>query len=240
MGNDYKSESLKDILIKKYLTDGLETMSEIEILQLILSFSEKKNISETAAKLMERYGSISHISRLDPKTLIKDDLLNSRSAVLLKMIAVISRLYNIDKNNIRKIDSAENAVNFLKSYYIGIPEERITVIALESNFDIKGHCFISSGTSEDVRISCHDIAKFTLNNDSDMIIVAHNHPLGTAEPSDADLITTRFMIKTLENIGINLIDHIIIGEADNFSMREHFYNSIFKNVPDCGYRYNKY
>lgn len=240
MHKDYKSESLKNILMKKYLTDGLDTMSETEILQLILSFSEKKNINETTSKLLERYGSINHISRLDPKTLIKDDLLNNRSAVLLKIIAVISRLYNIDKNNIRKIDNVETAVDFLKSYYIGIPKEKITVIALENNFDIKEDCFVSSGTLEDVRISCHDIAKFTLNNNSAMIIIAHNHPLGTPEPSDTDLIATRFIIKTLENIGITLIDHIIIGETDSFSMREHFYNSMFKNVSDCGYRYNKY
>lgn len=238
MNENKKDKSLKDELLKEYFNNGLIFMSESEILQLILSFSEKKNIPDISETLLERYGSIANISKIEPKTLMKDKLLNDKSIVLIKMIAVMSRLYNMDKSNITKIDSVSTAIDFLKNYYIGVACERIAVIALEKDLIIKDYCFISSGTNADVKISCRDITRFSLNNDVDMIIIAHNHPLGEPQPSEMDIITTQQIIKVLENIGVIMIDHIVVGQNDCLSMRETLNDIVFKDIPDCGYKYD--
>ena len=233
-----KDKSLKEQLTKKYLNNGLVSMSENEILQLLLSFSERKNISDISESLLKRYGSISNISKVDTKILLKDNILNNQSVVLIKLIAVMSRLYNIDKSNINRIDCVQTAIDFLKNYYIGVSSEKIAVIALESGLIIKDYCFILSGTNEDVKVSCRDISKFALSNDVDMIIIAHNHPLGESKPSQADIATTKQLIKILKNVGVVIIDHIIIGQNDCSSMREILNDSLFKDIPDCGYKYD--
>ncbi|MDE6782049.1 MAG: hypothetical protein K2J40_11435 [Ruminococcus sp.] len=139
---DNNDKSLKSKLMKKYIENGLALMSETEILELILSFSEKKDICSTAENLLDCYRSISNISKIDPKTLLKDKMLSRQGAVLIKLIAVMSRVYNMDKDNISKTDSVETAMNFLKNCYIGISGEKISIIALEKDFTIKDYCFV--------------------------------------------------------------------------------------------------
>lgn len=229
---------LKKELIRKYCDNGLASMSETEILELILSFSEKNDFHSVARNLLECYGSIGNISKIDPKILYRDKIMCKYSIVLLKLIAVMSRQYNMDRDNINKIDSVDTAMNFLQNLYIGVACEKVAVIALKMNFDINSHGFISSGTNADVKLSCRDISKFALNSDAEMIIMAHNHPLGQSEPSDTDIFTTKQVIKVLESIGIIMLDHIIVGQNDCFSMRENFSNNMFKDVLDCGYTYN--
>ncbi|MDE6782048.1 MAG: hypothetical protein K2J40_11430 [Ruminococcus sp.] len=89
-----------------------------------------------------------------------------------------------------------------------------------------------------MKLSCRDILKFALDNNADMIIMAHNHPLGQAQPSETDIFTTKHIIKLLESVGVIMIDHIIVGQNGCFSMREDFSNDMFRNVSDCGYKYN--
>lgn len=236
---DDKDKLLKNELMQKYLDNGLESMSETEILELVLAFSEKKNIADTAEKLLECYGSINNISKTDIKSLVESKRITVHGAVIIKLIASMSRVYNMDKANINRIDCTETAFEFLKNYYIGVSEERMSVIALENDFNIKDCCFISSGTTTSVEVSCRNILKFLLNNGVDMLIMAHNHPSGSSRPSETDIITTQKIIKTFSDIGIVLIDHIVLGNNEYFSMRENLSDTLFKNVPDNGYTYNK-
>lgn len=234
-----KDKLLKNELIQKYLDNGIDSMSEAEILELIVAFSEKKNIADVTEKTLKCYGSINNISRIDSKTLIESRLINVQSVVLIKLIAVMSCIYNMDKANIRRIDCTETAVAFLKNYFIGVAGEKTAVIALEEDFNIKDYCFVSSGNNKSVEISCRNILKFVLNNSVDMIIIAHNHPSGNPEPSENDIVTTKNIIRTFKNIGIILLDHIVLGQNEYFSMRENFSDTMFENVPDNNYKYNK-
>lgn len=237
MSKEYESKLLKKELIQKYVDYGLESFSELEILKLMLSFSGNKNVSEIAVKLLGCYGSISNIFGMDTKTILKDKNINRQSAVLLRLITVISRLYKIDRENIQNIGSTELAEAFLKNYYIGVSEEKIAVIALDNDFSIIAYNFLASGTNMSVNVSCHDISKFALSHDADIIIISHNHPFGSSEPSENDISVTRQIIKALRNINITLIDHIIIGQYESFSMRENFSDTLFDKVEDYGYKY---
>ena len=230
-----ESKLLKEELIDKYVNYGLESFSELEILKLILSFSGNKNISEVAVKLLGCYGSISNILSMDTKAILKDQYVSKQSAVLLRLIAVMNRRYNMDRENIKNIGNPQLAAAFLKNYYIGISEEKIAVIALDKDLSIKADDFLASGTNMSVNVSCHDISKFALSHDSDIIIISHNHPFGSSEPSENDISVTRQIIKSLRNINITLIDHIIIGQYDSFSMRENFSDTLFDKVEDYGY-----
>ena len=237
LNTENNSKIRKKELIQKYVNHGLESLSSSEILELIFCFSGNKNVHELADKLLNIYGSINNILSLDVKTILKDNDISNQSAVLLRLITIISRIYNMEKENIHNIGSTESAFAFLRNYYIGISEEKIAVIALDNNFSIKAYDFLSSGTNMNVSISCHDISKFVLNHDANIVIISHNHPIGDAEPSENDISSTRQFINALKNINSTLIDHIIIGQYESYSMRENFSDTLFKNVNDYGYKY---
>ncbi|MDE6092188.1 MAG: hypothetical protein K2G14_03735 [Ruminococcus sp.] len=238
MKNENESQSLRKELMQKYIDYGLESLSELETLKLILSFSGNKNISDLAVRLLNHYGSIGNIFKTDVKIILKDNDINRQSAVLLRLITVISRLYHMDRENIHNIGSTESASYFLKNYYIGVSEEKIAVIAMNDDFSIKAYNFLSSGTNMSVSLSCHDISKFALSHDANIIIISHNHPFGSSEPSENDISITRQIIHALKNINITLIDHIIVGQHECFSMREHFSDTLFVRIADYGYKYN--
>lgn len=236
---DNKDKLLKNELMQKYLDNGLESMFETEILELVLAFSEKKDIAGVTEKLLKCYGSVNNISKMDIKTLIESKRITLNSAILIKMISSLSRIYNMDKANISKVDSAETAWLFLKNYYIGVSGERMAVIALENDFTIKDCCFIASGNNVSVKISSQNILRFLLNNGVDMFIIAHNHPSGNSRASEKDIESTEDIIKIFESVGIVMIDHIIVANHEHFSMRENCSDTVFRDVPDNGYKYNK-
>ena len=238
MGKEDESKLLRKELIDKYINYGYESLSTLEILKLLLSFSGNKNVSELAVKLLGCYGNLNNLCDTDLKTIVKNDNISERSASLFRIIPVMSRLYNINKQDIQDFGNPESAAAFLKNCYIGMSEERIAVIALNHDFSKINYDFLSDGTNMSVSISSYNISKFALDNYSDMIIMSHNHPLGECEPSENDIYVTENIIKVLKNINVTLIDHIIIGQYESFSMREHFSDTLFKNVEDYGYKYN--
>ena len=90
--------------------------------------------------------------------------------------------------------------------------EEFWILLLDRGNKIINHFRISqgglSGTITDIRI----ILKLAIENRSISIILAHNHPSGTMEASDADISITRKVKQSAELMDISVIDHIIIGQ----------------------------
>ena len=65
------------------------------------------------------------------------------------------------------------------------------------------------------------VVKRALDYNAAALILCHNHPSGSAEPSIADRKLTRVLQKTLEMVDVRVLDHIIVGEGDPLSMAEY-------------------
>ncbi|HZK46993.1 MAG TPA: JAB domain-containing protein, partial [Atopostipes sp.] len=66
-----------------------------------------------------------------------------------------------------------------------------------------------------------EIFKGAVRYSAARVIIAHNHPSGNTDPSQADLAFTRRIVEAGEMMGIEVIDHIIIGDQEYFSLKEH-------------------
>lgn len=64
------------------------------------------------------------------------------------------------------------------------------------------------------------LAKVALNKNAAAVIVAHNHPSGSAEPSRADILITKRVKSALEMIDVKLLDHFVIGKGEIVSLAE--------------------
>jgi DNA repair protein RadC len=67
-----------------------------------------------------------------------------------------------------------------------------------------------------------------LKDNANCAVIAHNHPGGPSVPSKGDIAATRHISQTLRAIGVDLLDHIIVGSDDICSMRESDYMTIFE------------
>lgn len=83
-----------------------------------------------------------------------------------------------------------------------------------------GEKLLSTGTSNAALISARDIYRTALQHQAAYVVVLHNHPSGSPEPSREDILVTRKIKACGELLDILLMDHIIIGDNRYFSFRE--------------------
>jgi DNA repair protein RadC len=97
--------------------------------------------------------------------------------------------------------------------------ERIVVIHLDSQQTLLGVTVEAEGETEDVELPAAAIAASALRLGAEGIVVAHNHPSGNPEPSDADREATRRLAEIVRPIGVRLVDHLVFGGGETRSFR---------------------
>jgi DNA repair protein RadC len=98
-------------------------------------------------------------------------------------------------------------------------QESVQVLTLDTKHKIINRHLVTLGLANSSLLHAREVFRAAIADNAVAIILVHNHPSGDATPSAEDIQITRKMIDTGKIIGINVIDHIIIGDPI-FSMRE--------------------
>lgn len=231
----FSDKILKKELRQKYSSKGYNELDEQEIIELLLSYSNQKDLKETADKLIKQYGSFAALADADINALLTTSDLSDQTVVLLKIIPFLSRIYYQENRKINILNSSKQAKQYFENYFIGALEEEFAVVCTDENLKITACKTMFKGSISEVKISCRDIVDFTLMNNSDTIFIAHNHPTGSAKPSANDYSATDMIYQTIKRFGITLIDHVIAGRNSVVSMRELPFTLPFKNEDPKGY-----
>ena len=100
------------------------------------------------------------------------------------------------------------------------PEEHFCILCLNTKNKIVGVHTISIGSLNATIVHPREVFKAAMLNNASAIICLHNHPSGDPEPSREDIETTRRLVEAGKIMGIEVLDHVIIGEQRYFSMKE--------------------
>ena len=100
------------------------------------------------------------------------------------------------------------------------PEEHFCIFCLNTKNKIVGVHTISIGSLNASTVHPREVFKAAMLNNACSIICLHNHPSGDPEPSREDIETTRRLVKAGDILGIDVLDHIIIGDGRYTSLRE--------------------
>lgn len=98
--------------------------------------------------------------------------------------------------------------------------ELFIVIFLDNQNGVLGYETLFQGTIDGAAIYPREIVKAVLDNNSASVILAHNHPSGTALPSEADKRITNRVIQALDTIDVRVLDHLVVGGIDIVSFAE--------------------
>lgn len=99
-------------------------------------------------------------------------------------------------------------------------EEHFVAFHLDAKFQVIGYNEVSKGTVSASLVHPREVFKAALLSNSTAIICAHNHPSGIVKPSAEDIETTSTLIKAGAILGVLVLDHVIIGGDELFSLRE--------------------
>ena len=136
----------------------------------------------------------------------------------VRLVREYSGLYELD----REIKSSAQAAEICKQPYSmhDLPYEKMVVITLNARLEVVGCFEVARGTVDESQIYTREIATRALLTNAKNVIIAHNHPSGSVIPSRADIQTTNKIKDTLAMLNIDLLDHIIVGHDQTYSMAD--------------------
>ena len=100
------------------------------------------------------------------------------------------------------------------------PEEVVILFALDNKKKIINCCEVARGVLDSCLLSPRDVYKRALVANARYIVIAHNHPSGSVNPSIQDIEITKQLKKAGDILDIKLLDHVIVGEKDYYSFFE--------------------
>lgn len=208
---------------QEFLQHGFnENTPPHKVLELLLFYCvQRADTNPIAHKLIARYGSVAGVLDAPVEELAAFKGMSERSAVLLKLIMPIARRYLYDKSEQKPAFCSLDAIGkYVLSRYLGEIKEKTGVMCLDTKGSLLNFQFLSEGDIASVGISMRDLAKMSLNCGATAAVICHNHPNGIAVPSESDVAVTKDAAETLSKIGVQLIDHIIVGDTDFVSMAQ--------------------
>lgn len=207
------------------LENGIANMSPHNVLELILFYTNtRKDTNELAHRLIDTFGSFSAVLDAPYSALLKVPGVGEVTAHYLKLLPNVASYYMVDKNDLKAIiDSTKAAGQFLIPLFVGSTIEELYLLSLNDRRQVIRCSKISDGTNNTTPVKMKRILAEVLETSATSVILAHNHPAGSALPSQDDILVTNHVLRTLRQINVELIDHLVIFNDDFVSMRDSGY-----------------
>lgn len=116
--------------------------------------------------------------------------------------------------------SANATRDWLRLHMARLEREEFVVLFLDNQHRLLTHETLFTGTINHTEVHPREVVKSALKHNAAAVIVAHCHPSGLAEPSQADRRVTERLKQALELVDIRLLDHLVIGGMDVVSFAE--------------------
>lgn len=200
---------------------GLESFAEHEALEYLLFFAiPRKDTNELAHRLIDRFGGFCRVLEASVEELCEVEGIGPASAELIHAVAEFRRYYDLkSRKEGVSLKSVENCIQYVLPMFTGKKEETAYLILMDDKFFPIKTLKIGSGTPNRVRIDMLQMVRAAAKVDATCAIMAHNHPTGIPLPSASDLEVTNNVKLNLANVGVELIDHIIVAGGEACSLR---------------------
>lgn len=129
--------------------------------------------------------------------------------------SIIQQAIKLIQSKLKTPGKALTSPNLVRDYLIlhlaQFEEEHFSLVLLDTQHRVLGFENIFRGTIDSASIYPREVVKTVLAHNAAAVILAHNHPSGNPEPSDADLVLTERLKESLALIDVRVLDHIIVG-----------------------------
>jgi DNA repair protein RadC len=203
---------------EKLAAHGPAALTNPELIAILLRTGViGTNAIEVARELLERYGSLTGLSRCSVDELSKIRGIGFAKAVqLVAAFGLGQRLARETLSN-QKIDSPELVNELVGAEMRMLRKESLRVILLDTRYHLIRIQEVSTGSVNESIAHPREIFHPAVASSAYAVIVVHNHPSGDTSPSQADHSLTRRLAEAAELLQIKLLDHIIIGAPANGS-----------------------
>ncbi len=206
---------------ERFIESGLKSYNDHNALEMLLFYAlPRKDTNELSHILLKRFGSLQAVLEADYEDLKAVDGVGENAAVLLRLIPEISRRY---MERISEPKSGFNNISqigkFFVSKFLYETDELSYAMFLDNAGSIISCKQISKGIVNATELSIRMLVEMAVKYKAAAVVISHNHPNGLPLPSAEDEQCTYTVKSALNLVGINLIDHIIVGNGRFCSLK---------------------
>ena len=201
---------------------GAEMLSEQELLACLLGRGVAgESVLVTARRLLAAFGSLRGIGNSSIEQLAEIHGIGPAKAAQLKAAVEIARRAALPLDGARRpVDSPEAAAAILRPHLADKQKEHFVALLLDSRHHLIRMSPIAVGSLSATLVHPRELFKEAIAASAAAVIIAHNHPSGDPEPSEHDIELTKRLVRAGALLGIEMIDHLIVGKDDIVSLRQ--------------------
>lgn len=207
---------------EKLLARGPAALSDAELLAIFLRTGiAGKTAVDLARDLLGEFGSLRHLLCADQQGFQQHKGLGPAKYAQLQAVLEMGRrhLYaEIAKGE--ALGDPNDTRRFLTIRLRDLPHEIFGCLFLDNRHRVIAFEELFRGTINSASVHPREVLKRVLQHNAAAVILAHNHPSGVAEPSEADRYLTRRLQEALELIDVRVLDHIVIGDGESVAFAE--------------------
>lgn len=201
---------------------GADKLSNSELLALILRTGTKNdNVLNLCSSLLGEFGGINGLLNLSVKELKEINGIGEAKTAQILALAELSKRFNSFQSGEELIISSPKDVAFyMMKEMNNLKKEYFKIIMLNTKNMIISIKDVSIGSLNSSIVHPREVFVEAIKNSSAAVILCHNHPSGDCTPSKEDIAVTKRLKECGDLIGIEVLDHIIIGRKNFISFKE--------------------
>lgn len=202
---------------------GAEALRDAELIAVLFRTGTRQHGAVgLAEQLLRRFGGdLRRVSRASLQELQEVQGVGRVKAIELKAALELGlRVARHQATGRPKITAARDVFELLKYDFKAYETENFKSVLLNTKNEVLRVVPVSSGTIQETLAAPGDVFREAVRDGATAIIVAHNHPSGNPEPSQADVRLTAQLVEAGEILGISLLDHVVFGDMKFVSLKE--------------------
>lgn len=201
---------------------GAGALSQAELLAIILrTGTRRESVIHMAQRMLGEVGGIRGFMDLNLEELIKMRGIGPAKAVQIKAgIELGQRLAVMRQPETAIIRSPRDAAEVVMEQLRYLQKEHFVCLFLNTKNHIIAQETLSMGSLNASIVHPREVFRAAIKCSSASIVCVHNHPSGDPTPSSEDILITNRLVKAGELVGIDVLDHIVIGDGEFVSLKE--------------------
>lgn len=194
---------------------GVESLSARELLALVLrNGTAGMSALDLADELLAEFGSLNGLAEVRPEELAcRPGIGPAKAAALVAAFGLARKVQRAPSSRAR-LRSAEDVARIAVRELEGLRRERVLVLICDGRNGLRHSATVSEGSADRSLVPVREILNAVLRHDGRAFALAHNHPDGDPEPSDADRRATVTVKAAAQVAGLRFLGHVVVAGAN--------------------------
>jgi DNA repair protein RadC len=210
----------RERLRARFMEAGAQALADYEMLELVLFRAvPRRDVKPLAKDLLLRFGSFAEVISA-PADRLREEGLGEAAVVELKAVqAAAQRLARGEVKKRAALSSWTAVIDYVRAAQAFAEREQFRILFLDKKNQVIADEVQQQGTVDHTPVYPREVVKRALELSATALILVHNHPSGDPTPSQADVEMTRQVAQVARTLGIQVLDHVIVGKDGHASLK---------------------